>query len=185
MTCHIYAVGKKEAVLKANPSFDFYEFNCEAQFGGMALCTNEGIRFIVNTKEPYTGAIYAAEKFSTCSQVVENAKQIAMTFPPPTISSNCGTTIKDGKLEALIVLSLDGVIPHQVTTGKFFCLLKNQIIFYRMGPLLSRILRCRFTCFKTFELNCKFNFLLHISSKFLQRQRRDSKLTFWFVGQHG
>lgn len=39
-----------------------------------------------------------------------------MTFPPPTISTNCGTTIKDGKLEALIVLSLDGVIPHQVTT---------------------------------------------------------------------
>lgn len=88
----------------------------EAQFGGMALCTNEGIRFIVNTKEPYTGAIYAAEKFSTCSQVVENAKQIAMTFPPPTISTNCGTTIKDGKLEALIVLSLDGVIPHQVSS---------------------------------------------------------------------
>lgn len=60
----------------------------------MALCTNEGIRFIVNTKEPYTGAIYAAEKFSTCSQVVENAKQISITFPPPTISPNCGTQIK-------------------------------------------------------------------------------------------
>lgn len=59
----------------------------------MALCTNEGIRFIVNTKEPYTGAIYAAEKFSTCSQVVENAKQISITFPPPTISQNCGTRI--------------------------------------------------------------------------------------------
>src|SRR5687768_14620249 len=82
----------------------------------MALCTNEGIRFIVNTKEPYTGAIYAAERFSTCSQIVENAKQIAMTFPPPTISTNCGTKIVDGKLEALVVLSLDGVIPHQVTT---------------------------------------------------------------------
>lgn len=37
----------------------------------MALCTNDGIRFIVNTKEPYTGAIYAAERFSTCSQVSE------------------------------------------------------------------------------------------------------------------
>lgn len=79
MTCHIYQVGKKEAVLRANPSFDFYEFNCEAQFGGIALCTNEGIRFVVNTKEPYTGAIYAAEKFSTCSQVVENAKQSRLT----------------------------------------------------------------------------------------------------------
>ena len=60
----------------------------------MALCTNDGIRFIVNTKEPYTGAIYAAEKFSTCSQVVENAKQISITFPPPNVSPNCGTTIK-------------------------------------------------------------------------------------------
>jgi len=69
-------------------------FFIESQFGGMALCTNEGIRFIVNTKEPYTGAIYAAEKFSTCSQVVENAKQISITFPPPNISPNCGTTIK-------------------------------------------------------------------------------------------
>ena len=48
----------------------------EAQFGGMALCTNEGIRFIVNTKEPYTGAIYAADKFNTCSKVVENSKQM-------------------------------------------------------------------------------------------------------------
>ncbi|KAI6188975.1 hypothetical protein M3Y98_00412300 [Aphelenchoides besseyi] len=116
MSCHIYSVGRKEANVKANPAFDFYEFNCEAQFGGMALCTNEGIRFIVNTKEPYTGAIYAADKFGTCSKVVENAKQISMTFPPPTITTNCGTTIKDGKLEALIVLSLDGVLPHQVTT---------------------------------------------------------------------
>jgi len=116
MTCYIYSVGKAEANVKANPSFDFYEFNCESQFGGMALCTNEGIRFIVNTKEPYTGAIYAAEKFSTCSQVVENAKQISITFPPPTISTNCGTVIRDGKLEALVVVSLDGVLPHQVTT---------------------------------------------------------------------
>ena len=116
MTCYIYSVGKAEASVKSNPSFDFYEFNCESQFGGMALCTNEGIRFIVNTKEPYTGAIYAAEKFSTCSQVVENAKQISITFPPPTISTNCGTVIRDGKLEALVVVSLDGVLPHQVTT---------------------------------------------------------------------
>lgn len=60
----------------------------------MAFCTNEGIRFVVNTKEPYTGAIYAAEKFSTCSQIVENVKQISITFPPPTISPNCGTQIK-------------------------------------------------------------------------------------------
>lgn len=82
----------------------------------MALCTNEGIRFIVNTKEPYTGAIYAAERFSTCSQVVENAKQISITFPPPTVSSDCGTVIRDGKMEALVVVSLDGVLPHQVTT---------------------------------------------------------------------
>uniref|UniRef100_A0A915NQ76 PAN domain protein n=1 Tax=Meloidogyne floridensis TaxID=298350 RepID=A0A915NQ76_9BILA len=115
-TCHIFAVGQANANVKKNPSVDFYEFNCESQFGGMALCTNEGIRFIVNTKEPYTGAIYAAEKFSTCSQVVENAKQISITFPPPNISPNCGTTIKDGKLEALVVVSLDGVLPHQVTT---------------------------------------------------------------------
>ncbi|VDO25936.1 unnamed protein product [Onchocerca flexuosa] len=88
----------------------------KSPFGGMALCTNEGIRFIVNTKEPYTGAIYAAERFGTCSQVVENAKQISINFPPPTVSSDCGTVIKDGKLEALVVVSLDGVLPHQVTT---------------------------------------------------------------------
>uniref|UniRef100_A0A1I7XBD1 MSP domain-containing protein n=1 Tax=Heterorhabditis bacteriophora TaxID=37862 RepID=A0A1I7XBD1_HETBA len=44
----------------------------------MALCTNEGIRFIVNTKEPYTGAIYT----------------ISITFPPPTVSSDCGTVIR-------------------------------------------------------------------------------------------
>ena len=68
--CFIYAVGRADANVKANPSMDYYEFNCESQFGGMALCTNEGIRFIVNTKEPYTGAIYAAERFSTCSQVL-------------------------------------------------------------------------------------------------------------------
>ncbi|CAI4224501.1 unnamed protein product [Auanema sp. JU1783] len=115
-TCFIYAVGRADANVKANPSMDYYEFNCESQFGGMALCTNEGIRFIVNTKEPYTGAIYAAERFSTCSQVVENAKQISITFPPPTVSADCGTVIRDGKMEALVVVSLDGVLPHQVTT---------------------------------------------------------------------
>ncbi|KJH48291.1 PAN domain protein [Dictyocaulus viviparus] len=93
-TCFIYAVGRSDANVKANPAMDYYEFNCESQFGGMALCTNEGIRFIVNTKEPYTGAIYAAERFSTCSQVVENAKQISITFPPPTVSSDCGTVIR-------------------------------------------------------------------------------------------
>lgn len=121
------------------PTFHFlfpnYFVLLESQFGGMALCTNEGIRFIVNTKEPYTGAIYAAERFSTCSQVrlseflqpvakflerlskeaffafsttlyslfsksknwfqvVENAKQISITFPPPTVSSDCGTVIR-------------------------------------------------------------------------------------------
>uniref|UniRef100_A0A1I7U2M6 PAN domain protein n=1 Tax=Caenorhabditis tropicalis TaxID=1561998 RepID=A0A1I7U2M6_9PELO len=115
-SCFIYAVGRQDANIKANPSMDYYEFNCESQFGGMALCTNEGIRFIVNTKEPYTGAIYAAERFSTCSQVVENAKQISITFPPPTVTSDCGTVIRDGKMEALVVVSLDGVLPHQVTT---------------------------------------------------------------------
>ncbi|CAG9536967.1 unnamed protein product [Cercopithifilaria johnstoni] len=116
MTCYVFAVGRSDANIKSNSSTDFYEFNCESQFGGMALCTNEGIRFIVNTKEPYTGAIYAAERFGTCSQVVENAKQISINFPPPTVSSDCGTIIKDGKLEALVVVSLDGVLPHQVTT---------------------------------------------------------------------
>ncbi|CAD6194609.1 unnamed protein product [Caenorhabditis auriculariae] len=115
-SCFIYAVGRADANIKAAPSMDYYEFNCESQFGGMALCTNEGIRFIVNTKEPYTGAIYAAERFSTCSQVVENAKQISITFPPPTVTSDCGTVIRDGKMEALVVVSLDGVLPHQVTT---------------------------------------------------------------------
>lgn len=53
-----------------------------------------------------------------------------MTFPPPTISTDCGTELKvdipliinsirkiqDGRLEALVVVSLDGVLPHQVTT---------------------------------------------------------------------
>lgn len=115
-TCYVYSVGRQEAKVKSSLTTDYYEFNCESQFGGMALCTNDGIRFIVNTKEPYTGAIYAAERFSTCSQVVENAKQISITFPPPTVSTDCGTVIKDGKLEALVVVSLDGVLPHQVTT---------------------------------------------------------------------
>ncbi len=67
----------------------------------MALCSNDGIRFIVNTKEPYTGAIYAAERFSTCSQVVENAKQISMIFPPPTVSTDCGTVIKVSEKRSL------------------------------------------------------------------------------------
>lgn len=78
----------------------------------MALCTNEGIRFIVNTKEPYTGAIYAAERFGTCSQVVENAKQISINFPPPTVSSDCGTVIK--------VLSSFFKIPHSFQCLGFF-----------------------------------------------------------------
>ncbi|VDK30803.1 unnamed protein product, partial [Gongylonema pulchrum] len=136
MTCYVFSAGRADAQIKSNPSTDYYEFNCgrfycqisvsprklqrlaveKSQFGGMALCTNEGIRFIVNTKEPYTGAIYAAERFGTCSQVVENAKQISINFPPPTVSGDCGTVIKDGKLEALVVVSLDGVLPHQVTT---------------------------------------------------------------------
>jgi len=60
----------------------------------MALCTSEGIRFIVNTKEPYTGAIYAQDRFPTCNRAVENAKQIVMTFPPPTVSGDCGTVLK-------------------------------------------------------------------------------------------
>ena len=39
-----------------------------------------------------------------------------MTFPPPTVNGDCGTKLQDGKLEALVVVSLDGVLPHQVTT---------------------------------------------------------------------
>ncbi|MCP9266492.1 hypothetical protein DINM_022054 [Dirofilaria immitis] len=94
MTCYVFSVGRSDANVKSNPSIDFYEFNCGT----------------------IHGAIYAAERFGTCSQVVENAKQISINFPPPTVSSDCGTIIKDGKLEALVVVSLDGVLPHQVTT---------------------------------------------------------------------
>ena len=92
--CYIYSVGRQGGQVAGNPSTDFYQFNCESQFGGMALCTNDGIKFIVNTKQPYTGAIYAAERFSTCSKVVTNARTIEMIFPPPTISADCGTTLK-------------------------------------------------------------------------------------------
>ncbi|KRZ56814.1 hypothetical protein T02_11883 [Trichinella nativa] len=116
LACYVYAVNKATANVQNNPSTDYYEFNCESQFGGMALCTSEGIRFIVNTKEPYTGAIYAADRFATCHKTVTNAKQIVMTFPPPTVSGDCGTVLRDGKLEAMVVVSLDGVLPHQVTT---------------------------------------------------------------------
>lgn len=60
----------------------------------MALCTDQGIKFIVNTKQPYTGAIYAAEHFETCSQVVNNAQQIQLTFPPPSVTTACGTVLR-------------------------------------------------------------------------------------------
>ncbi|KFD57277.1 LOW QUALITY PROTEIN: hypothetical protein M513_01788, partial [Trichuris suis] len=116
LACYIYSVNKATANMQNNPSTDYYEFNCESEFGGMALCTSEGIRFIVNTREPYTGAIYAADRFATCHKTVNNAKQIVMTFPPPTVSGDCGTILRDGKLEAMVVVSLDGVLPHQVTT---------------------------------------------------------------------
>uniref|UniRef100_A0A5S6QZU1 Apple domain-containing protein n=1 Tax=Trichuris muris TaxID=70415 RepID=A0A5S6QZU1_TRIMR len=116
LACYIYGVNRATANMQNNPSTDYYEFNCESEFGGMALCTSEGIRFIVNTREPYTGAIYAADRFATCHKTVSNAKQIVMTFPPPTVSGDCGTVLRDGKLEATVVVSLDGVLPHQVTT---------------------------------------------------------------------
>uniref|UniRef100_A0A915KLT3 ZP domain-containing protein n=1 Tax=Romanomermis culicivorax TaxID=13658 RepID=A0A915KLT3_ROMCU len=89
-----YGVGKAQSSMQTNTDMDSYEFNCESQFRDVVLCTSEGTRFVVNTKEPYTGANYAQECFPTCNRTVEKAKHVLMICPPPTVSSDCGTVLK-------------------------------------------------------------------------------------------
>lgn len=116
----------------------------------MALCTSEGIRFIVNTKEPYTGAIYAQDRFSSCNRAVENSKQIVMTFPPPTVSTDCGTQLKVGSSffcflnDKFLDLKLYAGWKIRSARSRFARWRTSASSHHRMGQILQNYMRYNF-----------------------------------------
>uniref|UniRef100_A0A0K0FCQ5 Let-653 protein (projected from Caenorhabditis elegans ortholog let-653) n=1 Tax=Strongyloides venezuelensis TaxID=75913 RepID=A0A0K0FCQ5_STRVS len=110
----------KPAMIKLNhnPNFrvDYYENNCfniSESFNFDYKCEENGIRVKVNSKLPYTGALYGLYDFFTCKVEPKEETDFEYLFEYPTISKNCSDSIRfKGKEMILeVVLSTDGVEP--------------------------------------------------------------------------
>uniref|UniRef100_A0A0N4ZIU0 Apple domain-containing protein n=1 Tax=Parastrongyloides trichosuri TaxID=131310 RepID=A0A0N4ZIU0_PARTI len=110
----------KPAMIKINhnPNFrvDYYEnscFNVSDSFDFDYKCEENGIRVKVNSKLPYTGALYGLYDFFTCKIEPKEEKNFEYLFEYPTVSKNCSDSIRfKGKEMILeVVLSTDGVEP--------------------------------------------------------------------------
>ncbi|CAJ0559322.1 unnamed protein product, partial [Mesorhabditis spiculigera] len=84
-----------------------------------AECYENGVNvtFQVNGKgQDYTGAVYAAERFSQCRVFVKKARSYSIFIPRPAHNTWCNALEVDGVLSVVIVMSNDRVLPHDVTT---------------------------------------------------------------------
>lgn len=57
-------------------------------------CKDDGILVKVDSKYPYTGALYGLYDFFTCRVEPKDAKRIEYFFPSPTVSKNCSDSIR-------------------------------------------------------------------------------------------
>uniref|UniRef100_A0A0M3HQ47 Apple domain-containing protein n=1 Tax=Ascaris lumbricoides TaxID=6252 RepID=A0A0M3HQ47_ASCLU len=132
----------KPALLRMNnnPNFriDYYESNCfNSKFSSKCKlakmlqkviyrlvlvtdsfafeyeCKDDGILVKVDSKYPYTGALYGLYDFFTCRVEPKDAKRIEYFFPSPTVSKNCSDSIryKGNDMVLEVVLSTDGIEP--------------------------------------------------------------------------
>lgn len=79
--------------------------------------TGMNISFLLSTPdEKYTGAVYAAERFEQCRIFVRSSSRFAIFIPRPQHNTWCNALEIDKVVSAVIVMSNDRVLPHDVTT---------------------------------------------------------------------
>lgn len=101
--CHLSQQNQlsKPALIKLNnnPNYriDYYENNCfniAESFDFDYKCQKDGIKVTVNSKFPYTGALYGLYDFFTCRVEPKELTQFEYLFPYPTNSRNCSDSIR-------------------------------------------------------------------------------------------
>ncbi|KAL3092218.1 hypothetical protein niasHT_023777 [Heterodera trifolii] len=124
--CHLSEqnqLSKPSAIrVNNNPNFriDYYENNCyNNSFSFTSTCEPGGIRVRVDSRIPYTGALYGLYDFFSCRIEPKESKLFDFLFPYPHISKNCSDSIRIMGQEALleVVLSTDGVEPLYFITA--------------------------------------------------------------------
>ncbi|CEF59988.1 Zona pellucida domain and PAN-1 domain and Apple-like domain-containing protein [Strongyloides ratti] len=132
----------KPAMIKLNnnPNFrvDYYENNCfniSESFNFDYKCEENGIRVKVDSKLPYTGALYGLYDFFTCKIEPKEETNFEYLFEYPTISKNCSDSIRfKGKEMILeVVLSTDGVEPLYFITPDDLTFQARCTIYENMG----------------------------------------------------
>ncbi|GMR48318.1 hypothetical protein PMAYCL1PPCAC_18513 [Pristionchus mayeri] len=121
-----------------NPNFriDYYENNCynmSETFTFSSTCEENGIRVKVDSRLPYTGALYGLYDFFTCRIEPHEENKFEYFFPSPTISKNCSDSIryKGDEMVLEVVLSTDGVEPLYFITPE-------DITFQAKCPMKSK-----------------------------------------------
>ncbi|WKY04812.1 hypothetical protein Q1695_005656 [Nippostrongylus brasiliensis] len=84
-----------------------------------AECHETGMNITFHLSVPderYTGAVYAAERFEQCRVFVRASNTFAIFIPRPQHNTWCNALEIDKVVSAVIVMSNDRVLPHDVTT---------------------------------------------------------------------
>ncbi|CAJ0600859.1 unnamed protein product [Cylicocyclus nassatus] len=103
-----------------------------------AECHDTGINvsFHLDDGEQYTGAVYAAERFEQCRIFLRSSRSFAIFIPRPQHNTWCNALEIDKVVSAVIVMSNDRVLPHDVTT-------KDDLFFHvtcnYSTPILDKI----------------------------------------------
>jgi len=101
--CHISEHNQlsKPLALKINnnPNFriDYYENDCirkKDSFRFRSSCEADGVKVDVESKFPYTGALYGLYDFFSCRVEPKDQKQFGLLFPYPTQSKNCSDSMR-------------------------------------------------------------------------------------------
>ncbi|GMT25051.1 hypothetical protein PFISCL1PPCAC_16348, partial [Pristionchus fissidentatus] len=85
-----------------------------------ADCESHGVNITVkfNSTVPYTGAIYAIDRYSECGVYGREARGLSLFVPRPKHNTVCNAVEIEGQLAVLIVVSSDSIVPHSVTTSE-------------------------------------------------------------------
>ncbi|KAI6223570.1 hypothetical protein M3Y99_01455800 [Aphelenchoides fujianensis] len=77
-----------------------------------AVCLEKGVNVTFSIDQGnYTGAVYAAERFSQCREFVEQQSRFSLFVTRPSVDNLCNALEEDGELTAVLVLSNDAVHP--------------------------------------------------------------------------
>uniref|UniRef100_A0A7E4VEC9 Apple domain-containing protein n=1 Tax=Panagrellus redivivus TaxID=6233 RepID=A0A7E4VEC9_PANRE len=86
-----------------------------------AICLEHGVNVTFMTKNArYTGAVYAAERFSQCKIVVEKRDEFSIFVNRPTSNNWCNALEVGNEMTVVLVMSNDMVLPFDVTTKEDF-----------------------------------------------------------------